>query len=55
VADLIVLDSNPLDDLRVVADKKKLQLVMKDGKVVASHTDYNLPTELFAPKYLSIG
>jgi len=54
VADLIVLDSNPLDDLLVVADKKKLQFVVKDGKIVACHADHNLPSDLFATKYLSI-
>ena len=53
-ADLIVLDSNPLDDLRVVADKQKLQFVMKDGEVVACHTAHDLPSKIFAPKYLSI-
>jgi len=54
VADLIVLDSNPLQNLRVLADKKRLQFVMKDGMVVACHTDHDLPPQLFAKKYLSI-
>jgi imidazolonepropionase-like amidohydrolase len=56
VADLIVHEKNPLDDLRVLADKASLQFVMKDGLIVA----YNvlrmdeLPKELFAKKSLSI-
>jgi imidazolonepropionase-like amidohydrolase len=52
VADLIVLDSNPLDDLRIFADKKRLQFVMKDGQVIACHVDHDLPTQVFAKKYL---
>jgi imidazolonepropionase-like amidohydrolase len=54
VADLIALDSNPLDDLHILADKKHLQLVMKDGKIAACHPDHNLSPQLFAEKYLSI-
>jgi imidazolonepropionase-like amidohydrolase len=54
VADLIVLDSNPLNDLRVIADKTHLQFVMKDGLVVACHADHDVPPQLFAGKYLSI-
>jgi imidazolonepropionase-like amidohydrolase len=55
VADLIVVDSNPLDNLRVLADKKQLRCVMQDGKVAACHVDNDLPREVFATKYLSIG
>jgi imidazolonepropionase-like amidohydrolase len=55
VADLIVLDSNPLEDLRVIADKKRLQFVMKDGQVVACHIDHYLPSSIVARKYLSMG
>ncbi len=54
VADLIVFDANPLEDLRTIADKKRLQLVMKDGQIVACHADHHLPTQIFAKKYLSI-
>ena len=54
VADLIVVDANPLDDLRILADKKHLQFVMKDGAVVACHADHDLPRQIFARKYLSI-
>lgn len=54
VADLIVIDGNPLDDLRILADKARLQFVMQDGKVVACHADHDLPQEVFARKYLGI-
>lgn len=54
VADLIVVDGNPLDDLRILADKARLQFVMQDGKVVACHADHDLPQEAFARKYLGI-
>jgi imidazolonepropionase-like amidohydrolase len=54
VADLIVLDANPLEDLRRLADKKQLRFVMKEGKVVACRPDHGLPAPLFAAKYLSI-
>jgi len=54
VADLIVIDSHPLDDLRIFADKKHLQFVMKDGKVVSCHADHDLLRQVFASKYLSI-
>ena len=48
VADLIVVDSNPLDDLRVLAAKDHLQFVMKDGEVAACHVDHGLPSAVFA-------
>lgn len=54
VADLVVYDQNPLDDLRVLADKASLQFVMKDGMVVASHAGSELPKELFAKQVLTI-
>lgn len=54
VADLIVVDSNPLNDLRVLADKTRLQFVMKDGLVVAAHMDLDLPPNLLAKHVLTI-
>jgi imidazolonepropionase-like amidohydrolase len=54
VADLVVFDKNPLDDLRILADKKSLQFVMKDGLIAAAHVALELPQQLFARKYLSI-
>jgi imidazolonepropionase-like amidohydrolase len=54
VADLIVLDANPLDDLRLLADRKRLLYVMKDGQVVACHADHEFPPQLLAKRYLTI-
>ncbi len=53
-ADLIVMDANPVEDLRRIADKKSLQFVMKDGQVVACHADHSHPPQILARKYLSI-
>ncbi|MBI3979488.1 MAG: amidohydrolase family protein [Chloroflexi bacterium] len=33
LADLIVVDGNPLDDVRILQDKARILVVMKDGKV----------------------
>jgi imidazolonepropionase-like amidohydrolase len=54
VADLVVHAKNPLEDLRVLADKASLQFVMKDGMVVASHVGSELPKELFAKQVLGV-
>ena len=54
VADLIVHEKNPLEDLRVLADKTSLQFVMKDGMIVASHVGNDLSKELFANRALTI-
>ena len=54
VADLIVLDSNPLDDLRALAQKEHLQFVMKDGRITACHPRNDLPAQLFAEHLLLI-
>ena len=56
VADLIVLDSNPLDDLRLLAAKDHLQFVLKDGQIAACHAGAKdgLPAELFAKHLLLI-
>ncbi|HET6821450.1 MAG TPA: amidohydrolase family protein, partial [Anaerolineales bacterium] len=53
-ADLIVVDSNPLDDLRILATKNHLQFVMKDGQVAACHAGHSLPFQLLAKHVLSI-
>jgi imidazolonepropionase-like amidohydrolase len=54
VADLIVHEKNPLDDLRVLADKRSLQVVMKDGLIVACHVNHDLPPKVFAKNVLTI-
>ena len=54
VADLIVVDSNPLDDLRLLADQGHLRFVLKDGQVVACHADHDLPATVIAKHVLRI-
>ena len=54
VADLIVHAKNPLEDLRVLADKQSLQFVMKDGMIAACHAGDELPKGLFAKQVLTI-
>ncbi len=54
VADLIVHEKNPLEDLRLLADKENLRFVMKDGEVVASHAGDELSKGLFARNVLGI-
>ena len=54
VADLIALDSNPLEDLRALAQKEHLQFVMKDGQIAACHKDHDLPAELVGEHLLLI-
>ena len=55
VADLIVVDANPLEDLRILADKTHLQFVMKDGRVAACHAENELPSDVLAKHLLLIG
>jgi imidazolonepropionase-like amidohydrolase len=54
VADLIALASNPLDDLRVLAQKEHLQFVMKEGRIAACHKDHDLPSQLLGNHLLLI-
>ena len=54
VADLIVHAKNPLEDLRVLADKQSLQLVMKDGLIAVCHAENDLSSQLFAKHILMI-
>ncbi|HET8913221.1 MAG TPA: amidohydrolase family protein [Ktedonobacteraceae bacterium] len=58
VADLVVLASNPLDDLRLLADRSKIELVMKGGQVVARPPHYEqsgIPEEMMAGAWLCCG
>jgi imidazolonepropionase-like amidohydrolase len=54
VADLIVHEKNPLEDLRSLTDKQSLRFVMKDGMIAASHPGDDLPVRLFTRKSLFI-
>jgi imidazolonepropionase-like amidohydrolase len=53
-ADLIVLDADPLDDLRLLADKRHLRFVMQSGRVAACHRDHELPSPVLDRKMLWI-
>jgi imidazolonepropionase-like amidohydrolase len=33
LADIIAVEGNPLKDIRVLQDKRKIQMVMKEGKI----------------------
>src|SRR5215469_2668167 len=58
VADLLVVDGNPLQNLRILADKRKIKLVFKDGQVVAqpqSSALTNVPEALIAGAWLCCG
>jgi len=36
LADIIAVEGNPLKDIRVLQDRKKIQMVMKEGKIFVS-------------------
>lgn len=55
VADLLVLDENPLDDLRRLADKKLIRAVFLDGKLVASQPTDTFPKAIHARGCLQVG
>lgn len=55
LADLIVLDGDPLDDLRLLADRKSLRWVMKGGRIAAHRLDADLPPALLDPNALITG
>jgi imidazolonepropionase-like amidohydrolase len=38
LADLLVVDGNPLDDIKVLQDQSRLLLVMKEGKAFVDRT-----------------
>lgn len=43
LADLIVVDGNPLADLAVLQDKSRLKVIMKDGEVIDTATPLPVP------------
>jgi imidazolonepropionase-like amidohydrolase len=55
VADLIILDQNPLEDLRRLADMKLLRAVFLDGKLAARQPIDAYPASILAPDLLTIG
>lgn len=54
VADFLVLDENPLDDLRRLADKKYIRAVFLDGKLVAHRPADSYPKAILAKDCLSV-
>ncbi len=55
LADLLVLDSNPLDDLKRLGDKKTLRAVFLDGKLVARQPGDAYPKTILAKDCLTVG
>jgi len=55
LADLVVLDSNPLEDLRRLADKKQIRAVFQDGKLVARQPVDSYPKSVLAQDCLAVG
>jgi imidazolonepropionase-like amidohydrolase len=55
LADLIVLDGDPLEDLRLLADRDALRWVMKSGRIAAHHVEEDLPAPLLDPNALVTG
>jgi imidazolonepropionase-like amidohydrolase len=54
-ADLLVLDANPLEDLRRLADKKVIRAVFLDGKIVARQPTDSYPRTVLAKECLTVG
>jgi imidazolonepropionase-like amidohydrolase len=55
LADLVVLDSNPLDDLKRLADKKCIRAVFLSGKLVARQPGDAYPRTVLARDCLTVG
>jgi imidazolonepropionase-like amidohydrolase len=54
-ADLLILDENPLDDLRRLADTKLLRAVFLSGKLVARRATDSYPKSVLARDCLQVG
>ena len=55
LADLLVMDSNPLEDLRRLGDKKSIRAVFLDGKLVARQPGDAYPRTVLAKDCLTVG
>ncbi len=53
-ADFLILDENPLDDLRRLADKKYIRAVFLDGKLAARQPTDSYPKAILAKDCLSV-
>ena len=38
VADLVIVSGNPLENMRLLADRRNVKLVLKNGQIVAQPT-----------------
>jgi imidazolonepropionase-like amidohydrolase len=54
-ADLLILDANPLEDLKRLADKKLIRAVFQDGKLVARQPGDVYPRTILARDSLTVG
>jgi imidazolonepropionase-like amidohydrolase len=54
-ADLLVLDANPLEDLRRLADKKLIRAVFLEGKIVARQPTDSYPRTVLSKDCLAVG
>lgn len=54
-ADLVILNANPLFDLRILADNQQIYCVIQEGKVAAIHKETPLPFENPSSQMLWIG
>jgi len=54
-ADLLIVDENPLEDLRRLADKKLIRAVFLGGKLAARQPSDHYPEEILAKDCLSVG
>jgi imidazolonepropionase-like amidohydrolase len=54
-ADLLVMDENPLDDLKKLADKKLIRAVFQDGKLAAQQPSDAYPRAILARDCLTVG
>jgi imidazolonepropionase-like amidohydrolase len=54
VADLLVMDADPLEDLRRLADKKLIRAVFLDGKIVARQPTDSYPKTILAADCLTV-
>jgi imidazolonepropionase-like amidohydrolase len=42
LADLLVVDGNPLQDVRILQDQARIKVIMKDGDVIKNSLSINL-------------
>ena len=52
VADLVIVSGNPLENMRLLADRRNVKLVLKNGQIVAQPT---APSLRDIPEYLLAG